>query len=273
MADFKQKYGPWALITGGTSGIGAALADQLAAQGLNIVLVARRAELLAQKSEALQKQYAVEVTTIQADLSKHEDIEKVLSGTKDLEVGLVIPCAGIENHGVATEIDLDSDLAMLQLNVVSTFALVHHFAGKMVNRGKGGVLLVSSMIGHMPNPYFANYAGSKAYVSNFGASLHWEMKQRGVDVTVLSPGFTETPMTDVFQEEGASMSAMPMTTMSPERTAEYGLAGLGKSALVIPGKKNKAMVFMATRFVGHHAAIASGGKMMEKVMPRLKPKG
>ncbi|MCP4295331.1 MAG: SDR family NAD(P)-dependent oxidoreductase [Proteobacteria bacterium] len=268
MMNLKEKYGPWALVTGGTSGIGSSLCKLIAEQGVNIVLVARRAELLETKSEELKKKYGIEVKTIGADLSKKEEVAKVKNGTKDMEIGLLIPCAGIENHGLMTDINLESDLGMLQLNVMSTFELVHHFAGKMVPRKQGGILLVSSMIGHMPNPYFSNYAASKAYVLNFGASLHWEMKQRGIDVTVLSPGYTLTPMTDILNDE-MDVSKLPMPPMSPEYTAKVGLEGLGKTAVVIPGKKNKFMVFMATRVASLASSISMGGKMMEKVMPSL----
>ena len=271
MASLKEKYGPWALVTGGTSGIGQSLVDLLAAQGLNIVLVARREGLLKTKSEQLIKDHGIEVRCIQADLSQPGEVQKVTSGAADLEVGLVIPCAGIEHHGVFTEIDLASHSAMLQLNVIATSELTHHFAGGMVKRGRGGIMLVSSMIGHMPNPYFSNYSASKAFVANFGAGLHWEMKQRGVDVTVLSPGYTTTPMTAGFEADGIDPSKMPMSPMTPELTAKLGLEGLGKTALVIPGKKNKFMVFMATKFASNNMAISMGGKMMEKILPSVRP--
>ena len=269
MSSFKDKYGEWGVVTGGTSGIGYALVNLMAERGLNIVLVARRENLLAEKAEQIRQKYKVEVKTIQADLTKSEDVAKVTDGTDGLEVGLAIPCAGIENHGVFTDIDPAKELAMLQLNIVATYQLTRHFAESMVARKRGGIMLVASLIGHMPNPYFSNYAGSKAYIINLGTSLHWEMKQRGVDVTVLSPGFTDTPMTAVLNDD-FDISKLPMTPMSPEETAALGLAGLGKSPLVIPGKKNKMMAFMATRLFSTAAAISSGGKMMEKVMPSLR---
>jgi uncharacterized protein len=262
---FLEKYGPWALVTGGTSGIGAEFANQIAEHGVNLILVARTEKSLAAKAEELAKNHSIEVKTIQADLSAPEGPQQVIEQTKGLEIGLWIPCAGIENHGLMTDLDLNKELALLQLNVTSTFALTHHFAGQMVERGKGGILFVASMIGHMPNPYFSNYAGSKAYVLNFGTSLHWEMKKKGVDVTVLSPGYTVTPMTKGL-DATFDMSKMPMTPMNPDKVAKVGLEGLGKKPLVIPGKKNKMMVFMTKHFAGVSTGISMGGKMMEKAM-------
>ena len=113
----------------------------------------------------------------------------------------------------------------------------------MVEYGKGEILLVASLIGHMPNPYFSNYAGFKAFVTNFGASLHWEMKKKGVDVNVLYPSVTATPMSKI---EDIVWSNAPFSIISQMTTAELGLEGLGKKHLVIHGTKNRIMVFMNT---------------------------
>ncbi len=265
-SQFKEKYGQWAVITGGTSGIGEAFAHLIAKQGVNIVLVARTQNILDQKASSLASKYQVEVRIVQADLSSSEDYKKLIEETKELKVGLFIPCAGIENHGITTTIPLEKELALIQLNVTSTYILTQHYATKMVQRGKGGILLVASLIGHMPNPYFSNYAGSKAYVVNFGTSLHWEMKKKGVDVTVLSPGVTDTPMS---KSEDIDWSKAPFSIMSPKATAELGLKGLGKKPLVIPGTKNRIMMFMTTRLTPLKVAIKMGGKMTEKVMPSV----
>jgi short-subunit dehydrogenase len=265
-SQFKEKYGSWAFITGGTSGIGDAFANLIAKQGVNIVLVARTKKSLDQQAASIMSKYKVEVKTVQADLSSSEEYKKLIEETKQLKVGLFIPCAGIENHRITTTIPLEKELALIQLNVTSTFVLTHHYAQKMVERGQGGILLVASLIGHMPNPYFSNYAGSKAYVVNFGTSLHWEMKKKGVDVTVLSPGVTDTPMS---KSEDIDWSKAPFSIMSPKATAELGLKGLGKKPLVIPGTKNRIMMFMTTRLTPLKMAILVGGKMTERVMPSV----
>ena len=164
---FKEKYGNWAVITGGTSGIGEALSNLIAEKGVNIVLVARRQKLLDSKANEIAIKHGVKVETIQADLSKVEDISKVTDQTNGLDVGLFIPCAGIETEGLITEIPLETELALIQLNVTSTFVLTRHFAKQMMKKGRGGILLVSSLNGHVGVPYFSNYSGSKAYVFKF----------------------------------------------------------------------------------------------------------
>jgi len=262
MMDFKSKYGEWALITGGTSGIGEEFAKQLAEQGLNIILVARRQTLLDEKAFSLKNKYSVEVKTIQADLTKNEDIRKVMDGADGLEVGLLIPCAGIENHGMITRISLEKELALIQLNITTAYTLSHHFASKMVERKRGGILFVSSMIGHMPNPYFANYAGSKAYILNLGMSLNGELKPHGIDVSVLSPGPTETPMLN-----GSDMNVkdLPMSVQKPDYVAKVGLDALGKKPVVIPGFKNNMMV-STTNMMPNKVAIKMGADMIAKVL-------
>jgi short-subunit dehydrogenase len=261
---FKQKYGSYALITGGTSGIGEEMAKIIASKGVNIILVARRQNVLSEKADMLKKEYDVEVKTISADLTKKEDLDKVLQETEALEVGLLIPCAAIENHGFMMDIDLEKELAAIQMDISSVFAMTHHFGKKMAERGRGGILLVSSMIGHMPNPYFSNYAGIKAYVANLGFSLNYELKKKGVDVTVLSPGPTDTPMLNGAMGK-MDISKMPMTIQKPEYVAQLAIDGLGKKAHVIPGFKNTLMVRMA-KMMSISTSINSGGKMMDKVM-------
>ncbi|MCB0707473.1 MAG: SDR family NAD(P)-dependent oxidoreductase [Saprospiraceae bacterium] len=254
--DFRNKYGSWALITGATSGIGAELTRQVAAKGLNVVLVARKEKELAEHASAIQERYGVETKTISADLSTAEGIKKVTQTAE--KIGLLILAAGIEVNGAFEKTPIEKELQTIQLNVVATLALTHHFSKSMVVNGKGGILLISSLSGHMPNPYFSNYAGTKAYVLNLGASLYGELKPKGVDVSVLSPGLTSTPM---IADNGMDWNKTPMTAMDPSLVAEIGINGLGKRFLSIPGGKNKIMGWMAK-----HMPTEMQAKMNEKMM-------
>lgn len=254
--NFKEKYGDWALVTGATSGIGAELSSQIAAKGLNVVLVARKEKELAEHAASLKSRYGVETKTISADLSSKEGVEKVKQ--VDEEIGLLVIAAGIEVNGAFEKTPLEIELKLLQLNVVSTLELTHHFNKEMVKRKKGGILMISSLSGHMPNPYFANYAASKAYVLNLGASLYGELKSKGIDVSVLSPGLTNTPM---VADNGMDWSKTPMQAMDPSVVAEAALNGLGKRFLTVPGGKNKMMAWMAK-----HGPLAMQAKMNEGMM-------
>lgn len=258
MSKFKEKYGKWALVTGATSGIGKALAYQLAENGVNIILVARKEKELKSEADSLQTKYKVETKIISADLSKEEGIKSIIASSKDLEVGLLILAAGLEVNGAFEKLDIQKELQLIQINISATVHLTHHFIPPMIKRGKGGVLLVSSLSGHMPNPYFANYAGSKSYALNFGASLYGELKPKGIDIAVLSPGLTDTPM---IVDNGVDWSKTPMTALSPEIVAAAGLNALGNKFLAVPGRKNKMMAAMAK-----HSPLHVQAKMNEKMM-------
>lgn len=253
---FKKNYGNWALITGATSGIGAELTSQIASRGLNIVLVARKEKELAEHAAQLEKRYGIATKTISADLSTNEGVQKVKRVAE--EIGLLILAAGIEVNGAFEKTPLEAELRLIQLNVTATLELTHHFSKGMVERKKGGILLVASLSGQMPNPYFSNYAGTKAYVLNLGASLYAELKPKGIDVSILSPGLTNTPM---VADNGMDWSKTPMKAMDPSIVAEYGLNGLGKRLVSVPGSSNKMMAWMAK-----HLPLKMQSTMNEKMI-------
>lgn len=258
--NYKEKYGEFALITGGSSGIGKAIATELAGKGLSLILVARRAEELEQAAKEIKGKHTVDVVCISADLLTIEGVQTVKEETLKYQVGLLVPAAGLEVNGTFENNSLEKELRVIQLNVTVTMELTHHFVQKMVPRKKGGILLVSSLSGHMPNPYFANYAGTKAYVQNFGASLYGELRPKGIDVTILSPGLTNTPMT---ADNGVDWSKTPMQAMSPEEVAKTAVNALGKKLIAVPGLKNRMMGAMAK-----HSPVQMQAIMNEKMMKK-----
>ena len=257
---FKEKYGDWTLVTGATSGIGAELADQLAAKGLNIVLVARKEAELKDHAERLASKHKVQTEIIPADLATAEGIAKVKA--TEIEIGLLVPAAGLEVNGAFEKTSYEAELKVLQLNVTATFELAHHFSRSMVARGRGGMLFVASLSGQMPNPYFANYAGTKAYVMNLGASLYGELGPKGVDVTVLSPGLTATAM---VADNGMDWAKTPMVAMDPKLVAAMAIDGLGKRPVTVPGVRNKIMV-AAMRFSPLRLAVKMSEKMVRNAI-------
>ncbi|ANB24216.1 hypothetical protein A6F57_02690 [Alteromonas stellipolaris] len=238
--NFKQKYGGWALVTGATSGIGEQMAKQLAEDGMNIVLVARREQELKEYAQTLAGQYSVETDVIVADLSTQDGVDKIKATEHD--IGLIALSAGLESNGAFEKLDLDAERRLLHVNVNSVVELSHHFSNTMIARGRGGILLVASMFGQMASPYFSTYAGSKAFVINFAQSLYAELKSKGVDVSVLSPGLTKTPMA---VSTGVNWKKVPMAARSPEKVAKVGLQGVGKRVLTVPGLRNNIMAFLA----------------------------
>lgn len=242
MKNFKSKYEQYALITGASSGIGKEFAEQLAAEGLNLVLVARRKNLLDELATRIQKQHNVKVSAIALSLLEPDAVDQLVEETKNLEVGLLIANAGIEVHGEFVENDLRKETDVLALNTLVPMQLVHHFAKPMKKRNRGGIILVSSTFGHQSVPYFANYAATKAYVLSIGQALNYELKKYKVDVTVLSPGLTKTDMT--VGMKGMNFKKMPVIEMGVAPVVKTALKALGRKQAVIPGLQNNLLDVM-----------------------------
>lgn len=236
MKNFSQKYGPWALVTGASSGIGREISKQLAAQGLNIVAVARNHSNLDVLKQALEDEYPVEVLTISEDLSNPDSSENIANKTSNIDIGLLVANAGFENNGAFIDNPAQDEQALIALNVISPMKLSHVFGNRFTGRGRGGILLISSLFGYQGVPYVANYAATKAYILTLGEALNVELKASGVDVTVLSPGLTKTPMTEKMT---INFNKVPITRHHPDKVARIGLRALGKKATVVPGLINK----------------------------------
>ena len=236
MADFILNYGPWAIVTGANAGIGKAIATELAARGLNIVAVARRQSLLDTLQQELTSDHGVEVRTISTDLTDPESISKLELVTSDLEIGLVVPNAGVELSGTFIHSSLEANERMLQLNVTAPMQMAKVFGAKMASRGRGGILFISSLFGYQGIPHVASYAASKAYILSLGEALHVEMKAHGVDVTVLSPGLTDT---DMPASMPINFSKIPVFSQTPAQVARTGIKALGRKATVVSGMLNK----------------------------------
>lgn len=236
MNDFQRKYGPWALVTGANSGIGRAIAHEIAARELNIVAVARRQQLLDTLKVELETQHDIEVRTLALDLAEPEAINKIAQATQDLAIGLLVPAAGAADAEEFTVTALARNTHVAQLNMVVPMQLVHVFASKMVKRKHGGVLLVSSLFAYQGIPYVANYAATKAYILTLGEALHIELKKHGIDVSVLSPGLTDT---DMPASMPLNFSKLPLLYQLPQRVAKIGIQALGRKPTVVSGFINK----------------------------------
>lgn len=240
-----QEFGPWALVTGANSGIGAAFADKLASQGYNIVLVGRRVDALRKSADALEKSHAVQTRTVSVDLSSPDFLAQITEHTGDLDVGMLVSNAGDDAMGALLRIDLPDLTRMLRLNTQSHLELVHHFGRLFQKRGKGGILLVSSTAGLQGTPFLGNYAASKSYILNLGMALNYEMRGTGVNVTVLVPGPTKTPgLTD---KPAIPLTSLPAPKMDAAAVAKIGLRALAQNKpYVIAGIANRMMAGIGT---------------------------
>ena len=234
----KKRFGPWALVTGASSGIGREFARQIAASGINMVLVARREALLDQVGKAIAKDFKVQFRTVVTDLSQAGFLENLAKATDDLDIGLVVSNAGTGNPGEFLKIDREELESLLRLNTLAHLDIAHHFGRKLASRGRGGLLLVGAMGASNGLPYMANAGGAKAYVHSFGEALHVELKPLGVHVTVLPPGPTETPGI----AKRLSPDTMPMKPMKVEQCVSEGLKALEENrSMIIPGRLNRIM--------------------------------
>lgn len=233
----KEKFGPWAIITGASSGIGEEFARQLAADGLNLILVARRLPLLESVGKQLAKEFGIQYRTIEADLAEENFIAQIETATVNLDIGLLISNAGTGRPGNFLSFQEDDLKWIVQLNAVSHLRLTHYFGKRLAKRGKGGVLLVSAMGAPNGIPYMANEAGTKAYVVSLGKGLHTEFKRLGINMTVLLPGPTDTP---VLAKLGFNNDNMPMKPVSVEQCVEEALRALSANRVtIIPGYVNR----------------------------------
>lgn len=268
MKQFKQKYGNWAIVTGASSGIGLEFARQLAAEQVNVVLVARRQAKLETLAKELKQTHQVQTRIVGLDLTDPNYLNTLDEATADLDIGLLINNAGFAVPGAFLKQPVTDRQRNIQLNINAPMELAYHYGQKMVTRGRGGIIFVSSTAAYTGSPYLANYAATKAYILQFGKALSVELKSRGVDVLVLSPGATRTEMVESI--EGADMEKAPMPWMNADAVAQVGLRSLGRKSSVIPGFLNKLMMFVMTRLMPTQPALNMFGGIMSKVVdPQL----
>jgi short-subunit dehydrogenase len=235
----KKRFGPWAVVTGASSGIGKEFARQIAASGINVVLVARRDALLAELGRAISHEFNVQYRALAMDLSQEGFIERLDDATYDLDIGLVVSNAGTGNPGEFLKHDRQLLQATLRLNTMAHLDITHHFGQKLGERRRGGIILVGALGAESGIPCMANDGGAKAYVHSLGEALHYEFKPLGVYVTVLAAGVTNTAVIDKF---GLNPKTMPMKPMTVEQCVSEGLSGLRKNrSRVVPGRLNRIM--------------------------------
>jgi hypothetical protein len=235
----KNKFGPWAIITGASSGIGEEFAKQLAADGFNLVLVARRINLLEAIGKQLAKEHNITYRLIAADLATEDAIKTITEATDDIEIGLLISNAGTGKPGKFFDFEESELKYTIQLNAISHLSLVHFFGRKMAKRKKGGILLTGAMGAANGLPYMANEAGTKGYIHSLGKSLHTEFREFGVHLTILMTPFTETP---VLNKLGFTKGNIPVKPISVKQCVTESLLALGKNKVtIIPGLKFRIM--------------------------------
>jgi short-subunit dehydrogenase len=246
---FVERYGPWAVVAGASEGLGAAFAHALAARGLHLVLLARRAELLAAVAEQIRRDQGVEVRVVAVDLADTALVERLVAATDGLAVGLAVYNAAYSYLGPLLDRPLDDALRVVEVNVRAPLRFVHTLAPAMVARGRGGVVLMSSLAGFQGSPRLAAYAASKAFNLVLGESLWAELKPRGVDVLVSCAGAVRTPnyLATAGREAPGILDAAAVAGLT--------LDALGRGPVVVPGGVNKLARFFLGRLLSRRGAV------------------
>ncbi len=237
--EFLKQYGPWALIAGGSTGIGEAYARQLAEKGLNLILMARGKKRLEVLSSELKSQYSVEVRPIPIDLSHHDLLDQLKPQVDDIEIGLLIYNTGYSETREFCEGTIDGILKTLDINCRGALLLCHEFGCKMVKRNRGGVILMSSMAGLQGSGLVSDYAATKAFDIILGEGLWEEWRHHGVDVLSVVAGATKTPTFANLSEDKIKQAR----AMLPEDVAKEALEYLGKGPRRMMGSFNKMGAF------------------------------
>ena len=236
-----SRYGPWAVVAGGSEGVGAAFADQLGAAGLSLLLVARRSEPLAATAAAVRAAHGVEVRTLVLDLLAPGALDLLAREIADLDVGLLVLNAGANSYGSAfVEGDLGRFREVAALNVDVPLALLHHVGARLAVRGRGGLLVVGSLAGYVGHERIAVYAAAKAFSRVLCEGLWLELAPRGVDVLHLVLGVTRTP---AMERAGFPVDDPRLRAAAPADVAREGLACLADGPVhVVSGNERTAEV-------------------------------
>jgi len=231
-------YGPWAVIAGGSEGVGSAFADSLAQAGIDLVLIARKSGPLEETANKVRA-HGVQVRTLSLDLLLPDAVAQIRQVTDDLEIGLLIFNAGANSYGhefVTSE--LDKVRGVIDLNITRQLELAQHFGAKMKERGRGGIMLLGSLAGYLGSEQQSIYGAAKAFSRVFAEGLWLELKPFGVHVVELVLGVTRTP---AMERAGLRFDIPGLNVAEAEDVAREGLEHLADGPVWIAGGNYKAV--------------------------------
>jgi short-subunit dehydrogenase len=234
--------GSTCLVTGASSGIGADIARELARRGHGVSLVARREERLRELAEELSDEHGVRAETFECDVTDDEGRDRLIAEVagRSLTVEVLVNNAGFGSGGAFHELDAGGEAAMVRTNVEALVALTGAYLPNMIERGRGALLNLGSLIAFQPVPFQATYGATKAFVLSFTEAIHEEVRGTGVTATVLCPGPVRTEFGDVGGFGGADERIPDFMWLSPDEVARAGVEGLEQGErVVVPGKVNR----------------------------------
>ncbi len=242
-----------ALITGASSGIGAVFARRLAERGYDLILVARRVERLAALAEELRTKHGVAAEALTADLATDEGVARVEARIVDCDtLDLLVNNAGFGTMGRFADLPLKGQLDMVHVHVIATMRLTRAALPRMISRGAGGIVNVSSVSAWWPTAGTATYAATKAFLNAFSEALHTELAGTGVTVQALCPGFTRTEFHDAPSFSSFDRAQIPdFLWMSADAVVRASLEALARgSVIVVPGLTNRLLAWLGKTALG-----------------------
>lgn len=263
-SSFVDRYGPWALVTGASSGIGAEFARQLAARGLSVILCARRKDRLDALAADLSRAHGVSALSLEIDLGQPDFLPALLEGIGDREIGLLINNAGFGDKGPFLASDLAMQIRMLDVNCRAPLILAHTFGRKLAARGRGGIVFTSSTAAFQGLPFSSHYAATKGYDLQLAEGLWYELERDGIDVIALCPGPTDT---EGPRRTGVDPSKVPVSMMDVAPVVRATLDRIGRAPIVIPGTTNWLGALLV-KVVPRRFATSTAGKLMLRVTGR-----
>lgn len=258
---FLKKYGTWAIVTGATDGLGKQFAMELASIGFNLVVVARRKNLLDDLSKELNASYKVDCISIDLDLSTNDAVTLLYEKTSHLDIGLIVAAAGFGTSTNLIDADIKVEKQLIDLNCRSLMEMSHIFGKKFSTQKKGGMILISSLLGFHGAFGTANYAASKAYVQALGEALYFELRKYNVDVLTVAPG----PINTGFAAAAGMEFSM---ALKPENVAKQSLAALGKKITLLPGFLTKFLYLSLSMLVFRNLKVMVMGMVMKTMIKK-----
>ncbi|MGZ4061415.1 MAG: SDR family NAD(P)-dependent oxidoreductase [Bacteroidia bacterium] len=250
MPDFKSKYGPWAIVAGASEGLGAAFAEELANRGLNLILIARRSEKLEVLSKDLKEKYPIDIKCHMADLADLVQTKHLVSQLEK-NIGLLVYNAAYAPIGHFETIAEEDLIKIVDVNVRSPLMMTKLLLPQMIEKRKGGIVLMSSLAGAQGSPNIATYAASKAFNTILAEGLWSELKKHNIDVTASCAGAISTP-----GYKNAQSAKDAPGTLSAAKVALETLNALGKGPTTVPGFTNKIARFFMGRLFSRKFAIS-----------------
>lgn len=262
---FSKTYGPWALVTGAASGIGAEIGMQLAARRLNLVLVDIQTEKLEAHAGRLSRSFGVAARAVTADLARPDFMDHLRPALEGLEIGLLVNNAAYGTVGRFFSTGLQEMLRTIDVNCRAPLILAHELGRPMMERRRGGIIFIASTAAFLGTPIVSCYSATKSFNLALGESLWDELREHGVDVLAFCPGPTDTPAFRSVNPSREALSRVPL--MAPGAVAAQALAALGRGPSGIAGRMNRVVTFVMTRLLTRSKAVELTGKNTRALYP------